>query len=116
MTFDLLLNLSLILFAIGMIFKIVQWFSFKIGLQAQNSSFSQRLISSLKSIPGVIFSPKFVIILKTFVFEVLFLIKILKQDVLRWIMHMLIFWGFILLFFMHALESIVSEKIFSYYY
>jgi heterodisulfide reductase subunit C/nitrate reductase gamma subunit len=29
---------------------------------------------------------------------------------------MMIFWGFILLFFMHALETVVSEKIFSYYY
>ena len=116
MTFDLLFNLSLIIFAIGMIFKIVQWFSCKIGIQAQNSFFSQRLISSLKAMPGVIFSPKIIIILKIFILDVLFQYKILKQDALRWVMHMLIFWGFILLFFMHALESVVSEKIFSYYY
>ena len=116
MTFDLLFNSSLILFAIGMIFKIVQWFSCKIGIQAQNSFFSQRLISSLKAMASVIFSPKIIIILKIFILDVLFQVKILKQDVLRWVMHLLIFWGFILLFIMHALESIVSEKIFSYYY
>ena len=116
MTFDLLFNLSLILLAIGMLYKISQWFSYKIGIQAENSFFSQRLVSCIKAIIGVVFSPKIVIVLKTFILDVLFQHKILKQDVLRWVMHMLIFWGFMLLFFMHALETIVSEAIFSSYY
>lgn len=116
MTFDFLFNLSLVLFAIGMLMKCIHWFSFKIGLQAQNSTFSQRLSSSVNTIPGLIFTTKIVTILKTIFFEVLLLQKVFKQDILRWAMHMLIFWGFILLLFMHALESVVSEKIFSFYY
>jgi len=116
MAFDLFFNTSFILLAVGMLFKIGQWFSYKIGIQAENSAFYERVISSFKGILGVIFSPKIGIILKVFILDVLFQYKILKQDVLRWVMHMLIFWGFILLFFMHALESVVSEAIFSYYY
>lgn len=116
MTFELLFNSSLILLAIGMLLKISQWFSYKIGIQAQNSSFFQRLILSLKAMSGVIFSPKIVILVKVFILDVLFQYKTLKQDVLRWVMHMLIFWGFILLFFMHALETVVSEVIFDSYY
>ncbi|WP_299980593.1 4Fe-4S dicluster domain-containing protein [Desulfobacula sp.] len=116
MAFDLFFNSSLILLAIGMLFKIAQWFSYKIGIQAQNSTFTERLLSSLKAIFGIVFSPKIVVVLRVFILDVLFQHKILKQDVLRWIMHMLIFWGFILLFFMHALESVVSDAIFSSYY
>jgi heterodisulfide reductase subunit C/nitrate reductase gamma subunit len=116
MTFDLFFNSSLIILAIGMVFKIIQWFSYKIGIQAENSTFSQRLISSLKGIIGVVFSLKIFIVLKIFIIDVLFQYKILKQDILRWVMHMLISWGFVLLFFMHALESIVSEAYFPYYF
>ena len=116
MAFDLFFNSSLILLAIGMLFKIVQWFSYKIGIQAQNSTFTERLVSSLKALLGIVFSPQIAIVLKIFVLDVLFQHKILKQDVLRWIMHMLIFWGFMLLFFMHALEAIVSDAILPSYY
>ena len=116
MTFDLFFNSSLILLAIGMLFKIFQWFSYKIGIQTENSTLSQRLSAGLKAIFGIVFSSKIIIVIKVFIIDVLFQVKILKQDVLRWVMHMMIFWGFILLFFMHALEPIVSETIFSSYY
>ncbi|OQY51704.1 MAG: hypothetical protein B6230_04230 [Desulfobacteraceae bacterium 4572_89] len=115
MAFDLFFNSSLILLAIGMAFKIFQWFSYKIGIQTENSSFPQRLISSLSAMAGIIFNIKIIIALKIFILDVLFQYRILKQDVLRWVMHMLISWGFILLFFMHALESIVSEAFLPYY-
>ncbi|RLC25988.1 MAG: hypothetical protein DRH93_00265 [Deltaproteobacteria bacterium] len=116
MTFDLLFYSSLILLAVGMVVKITQWFSYRIGIQTQNSTFSQRLGSSLKAIPGVIFSPKIGIILKVFILDVLLQYRILKEDILRWVMHMLIFWGFILLFFMHALETVVSDAILPGYF
>ncbi|WP_457551265.1 4Fe-4S dicluster domain-containing protein [Desulfobacula sp.] len=116
MAFDFLFNSSLIVLAVGILIKIIQWFSNKIGIQSENSNFGCRLISCLKAILCIIFSPKIIIVLKIFVFDVLFQYKILKQDILRWVMHMLIFWGFMLLLFMHAMESIVSESIFSYYY
>jgi hypothetical protein len=109
MIFDFLFYSSLLLLAVGMVVKIIQWFSYEIGLQAQNSTFSQRFISSIRGIFCVIFSPKILLILKAFILDVLLQVKILKQDVIRWIMHMLIFWGFILLFFMHALESVFSD-------
>ncbi len=116
MTFDLFFNSSLILLVIGMLFKMFQWFSYKIGIQTENSTLSQRLIVGGKAVFGVVFSSKIIIVIKIFIIDVLLQVKVLKQDVLRWVMHMLIFWGFIPLFFMHALESIVSETIFSSYY
>jgi heterodisulfide reductase subunit C len=40
----------------------------------------------------------------------------LKENPLRWLMHILIIWGFILLLFMHALDDIITMKIFDDYY
>ena len=115
MTFDLLFYSSLILLTVGMVVKLTQWFSYEIGLSAQNSTFSQRFVSGVKGIVCVIFSQKIIVVLKTVVFDVLLQVRILKQDVTRWVMHMLIFWGFILLFFMHALESVISDALLPYY-
>jgi len=111
MTFNVLFYTSLILLAVGMGVKIVQWLSYEIGLQAQNTNVSQRFLSSVKGIFSVIFSPKILLVLQTIILDVFLQYKILKQDVLRWVMHMMIFWGFILLFFMHALESVVSDPL-----
>ncbi len=116
MAFDILLNSSLTLFAVGLMIKMTQWLSYKTGIRAENAGMLQRLTAALKGVLSTIFSVRFFNLLQALILDVLFLRKTLKQDLLRWIMHLLIFWGFILLFFMHALESIVSENLFSYYY
>jgi succinate dehydrogenase/fumarate reductase-like Fe-S protein len=46
----------------------------------------------------------------------LFQKRILKEDFLRWLMHMLLYGGFMLLLLMHALEKFISAKLFSDYY
>ncbi|MGD8723319.1 MAG: 4Fe-4S dicluster domain-containing protein, partial [Desulfobacterales bacterium] len=50
------------------------------------------------------------------VLDVLLQRRIFKESVSRWLAHMLIFNGFMLLLLMHALESVVSEALFSEYY
>jgi hypothetical protein len=40
----------------------------------------------------------------------------LKEDFTRWLMHMLIYSGFMLLLLMHALENFISAKLFADYY
>ena len=39
-----------------------------------------------------------------------------RPGVLRWLMHMLIYAGFMMLLLMHGLEKIVSESLFTDYY
>ncbi|MCD4741382.1 MAG: 4Fe-4S dicluster domain-containing protein [Desulfobacteraceae bacterium] len=116
MAFDILLNSSLTILGVGLIIKMIQWLSYKTGIRAENESMLQRLAAALKGVLSTVFSLRFFNLPQTFVLDILFLRRTFKQDLLRWIMHMLIFWGFILLFFMHALESIVSDNLFSYYY
>jgi heterodisulfide reductase subunit C len=51
-----------------------------------------------------------------FLLDVLLHRKIQKEGFVRWSAHMLIFYGFILLLLMHALEAVVSEVLFDEYY
>jgi heterodisulfide reductase subunit C len=116
MIFDLLLYSSLTLFLLGLIYKISTWFTRKIGILAEKVTTAERLFAAAKGLAAVIFSFRLLILIKVFIFDVLLQLRIFREDFLRWLMHMLIFWGFILLVFMHALESWISEPLFADYY
>jgi heterodisulfide reductase subunit C len=55
------------------------------------------------------------LLLKSFFVDLFFQKRVFDKNYLRWTAHALIFLGFILLFLMHALESTVSESLFSDY-
>ncbi len=116
MVFDVLLYISLGIFSLGLMFKLFTWFSRKIGFGAEAIATSERLVAAVKGIAGIIFSLKLFTLIKVFIIDVIFQIRTLKDDPLRWLMHILIYWGFMLLLFMHALEAIISENIFNDYY
>lgn len=116
MVFDVALYTSLVIFIIGLIYKFSTWFTRKIGILANNIPTSERLFSAAKGISGAIFSLKILILLKAFILDVVLQKRIFREDLLRWFMHMLIYSGFMLLLLMHALESIITESIFSDYY
>jgi heterodisulfide reductase subunit C/nitrate reductase gamma subunit len=114
--FDYLFYTSLTVFLLGLIYKISTWFTRNIGILGKNINASQRVLSAVKGIFLVIFSPRILGLLHALLLDVLFQRRTLKEDLLRWVAHMSIFYGFMLLLLMHALESVVSEAIFSDYY
>lgn len=107
---------SLIIFGLGLLYRLYVWLSRNIGRKSGNIPFSKRIYSAISGILSTLFSPKIIILLKVFILDVLFQRKILKEDFLRWLMHILIFWGFMLLLLMHALDSLITTNIFSNYY
>ncbi len=116
MVFDVLLYISLGVFSIGLVFKFVLWFSRTIGYGAETIATSARLIAAVKGFAGILFSLKLLTLIKVFILDVIFQIRTLKEDPLRWLMHIFIYWGFMLLLFMHALEGFISENLFDNYY
>jgi len=114
--FDYLFYTSLIIFLLGLIYKISTWFTRKIGSIGKTITLSQRLRSAARGLIGVFFSFKILLLLEAFVLDVLFQRRVLKENFIRWLAHMLIFYGFMLLLLMHALETVVSEALFSNYY
>ncbi|MGD9176210.1 MAG: hypothetical protein PVF29_18735 [Desulfobacterales bacterium] len=114
--FEYLFYTSLAVFLLGLIYKISTWFTRKIGIVGKGITGAQRVQSVVKSITGVIFSSKILALLEAVVLDVLLQRRILKESVSRWLAHMLIFYGFMLLLLMHALESVISKAIFDEYY
>ena len=116
MLYNIVLYVALGVFGIGLIYKISGWFRFSIGIHTQGVEASSRIMAALKGFSAVIFSQKIVTLIRVSIFDVLLQIRILKEDTLRWLMHMLIFAGFMFLFFTHALDKIITTTLFDRYY
>ncbi len=115
MFFDSLLYGSLIIFTIGSVYKCYTWVSRQITGPDLSYSTGQRISQAIKGILGVIFSGRIVDLIKVLILDVILQRRILKEDTLRWVMHMLIFVGFMLLLFIHAFESWISTNLFEDY-
>jgi heterodisulfide reductase subunit C len=115
MDFKTLLYISLILFLLGLTYKIGGWFVRKIGILAAGISSADRLRKGAAGLAGVIFSTRLLTLLKTLLLDILLQRKIFRQSLLRWIMHMSICWGFLLLLPVHALDSLLMEPFVSDY-
>ena len=116
MTFHLLLYLSVFICLTGLVLKISKWFSYKVNTSENDISTRQRISAAIKGTAHSVFSKKIILIIKSFVMDILLQKKIFEKNMLAWIAHMFIFNGFILLFLMHALESSISENLFQDYY
>jgi len=116
MLFTVLLYTSLLIFLFGTICKVSTWFSRKIGIASKNFTTPEKITAAAKGILEVIFSPKILILVKVFILDIVLQRRILKEDFLRWLMHMLIFTGFMMLLLMHALDSFITSPLFEEYY
>ncbi len=118
MFFTITLYIGLLIFTIGLGYKLTQWLSYKIGDAARSPQAGNRFGNMVKGFLGTVFSPRIFTLIKSFFVDVVFQWRILKEDPLRWIMHMLIFAGFFLLFFIHALDynNAQANPFFSVYY
>jgi heterodisulfide reductase subunit C/nitrate reductase gamma subunit len=114
--FNFLFLTSLIIFLLGLIYKVSNWFIKNIATPGQTIPTSQRVRSAAGGILGVVFSAKLLIVFKVILVDVLLQGRVFKEDATRWLAHMLIFYGFMLLLIMHALDSVVTEALFSDYY
>ena len=115
MFFDLLLYGSLSVFCIGLIYKSNLWFSGRIIKSQLAFGTVRRFGLALQGIFCVVFSSRILVLIKTLLLDVILQRRILKEDVYRWIMHMMIFSGFMLLLLMHALEYWTSAALFEEY-
>ena len=114
--FNSLFLTALIIFLLGLIYKVSNWFVKKIAAPGQTITTFQRMRSAAGGILSVVFSPKLLIVLRVILVDVLLQGRVFREDVTRWLAHMLIFYGFMLLLLMHALDSVVTGALFSDYY
>ncbi len=110
------LYISLVIFLVGLIYKVSTWFRYKIGIGAEEISTSTRFFSALKGILSTLFSVKIFTFMKVLILDVLLQFRILREDFLRWVMHIFIYGGFMLLLLMHALDQYITVAIWKDYY
>jgi heterodisulfide reductase subunit C/nitrate reductase gamma subunit len=116
MFFTISLYVALAIFALGMVYKISTWFRYKIGLDVINTPPSSRISAAVKGIIRTIFSGKIFALLRVFILDVILQVRVLRQDFLRWLMHICLYIGFMLLLLMHALDTYVTSVLFPEYY
>ncbi|KPA10097.1 nitrate reductase [Candidatus Magnetomorum sp. HK-1] len=107
--------ISFVVFIFGLFYRMIQWVRFDLDTISAKQSKAKRFISLWESMWNHLISAQVLIMIKTFVWEGLLQVRILQSRPLQWIMHMSIFWGFILLLLFHALDDQISVWIFSDY-
>ena len=116
MLYSMTLNLALTIFIIGTAYRIIRWFTVKIGPDAGQFSVRARFSTAIKSLFGVLFSRNIFRLIAAFFLQVIFQGHILKKDPIRWLMHFTIFAGILLLVLFHALDDHITINLFSDYY
>ncbi|MBW2108246.1 MAG: hypothetical protein JRI36_06240, partial [Deltaproteobacteria bacterium] len=115
MFFSISLYISLAVFAAGMAYKVSRWFRAGVGPDTHGIAASRRLLVALRGTLSALFSRHVITLLKVFVLDVLLQSWLLKKDFLRWLAHICMYGGFMLLLVMHGLEKIVTGSVFSNY-
>jgi len=115
MNFTTLFILAVIVCLIGVGIRVSTWFSQGIQPKTPSQSTPPRASAALQGVISTLFSSKFALIIQSFFADLLLQQRIFAKNRLRWVAHTLIFFGFILLFFMHALGAIFSTNLFSDY-
>jgi heterodisulfide reductase subunit C/nitrate reductase gamma subunit len=110
MNFNILLALSVIVCLIGVVFRFSVWFTQGFQPSSPTLSAGQRFGSGVKGLFGTLFSPRLGKIISSFFMDLLLQKRILDKSLLRWTTHTLIFFGFMLLFFMHALGTAINSN------
>jgi heterodisulfide reductase subunit C/nitrate reductase gamma subunit len=114
--FDYLLYASLTIFLLGLICKISTWFTRNIGVLGNDITTAQRVRSAARGFIRTLFSSKIIALLEALLLDVFLQRRTLKESFTRWLAHMFIFYGFMLLVLMHGFQSVVSETLFYDYY
>ena len=111
MFFIVCLYIALAIFVFGLLFKISTWFRYTVGSDTGDITPLVRVSAGMKGIFLTLFSPQIITLLKVFVFDVLFQLRIYRENHLRWVMHMCIFGGFMLLLLMHPLDDFITSSL-----
>ena len=104
MFFHKALQVASIIFFVGLAYKLLSWFFKTVGTGDQNIPISKRFFMGIEGVLLTLFTGRIFSLIKIFFVDVLFQVRILKDrhDPTAWIMHILIFYGFMGLLLLHA--------------
>jgi heterodisulfide reductase subunit C/nitrate reductase gamma subunit len=100
----------------GTAWRISRWFLSDIGSENDGLSTGQRLAAYGRALPGALIPPRFWKRTRIFLWEIVLQGHLLRQDRLRWAMHMAMCYGVLLLVLLHALDDWTAPVFFADYY
>ncbi|MBF0225142.1 MAG: 4Fe-4S dicluster domain-containing protein [Desulfobacterales bacterium] len=100
---------------LGVFWKVLNWYRLRIGDDSRRFSFISRLYSFFCEFFSTLFSARLILALQAFFFDAVLQTKVFKTDFVRWLMHACIFWGFLMLLLMHALDDFITAPLFGDY-
>jgi heterodisulfide reductase subunit C/nitrate reductase gamma subunit len=113
--FHTALYASLLLCAMGLLWRMSAWLRLRIGPDVQAVTLAQRLQPSLRGAAAAIFSRRVFQVCGALFLDVLLQRRLYRSGKARWLAHLLMFVGFMALLLMHALAAVVSVKLFPGY-
>jgi len=96
---------------LGTIWRLSRWFDISIGPEGRHATFCDRLRSAAAALAHALGSRKSAPVLLALAADVVFQRRIFKQSLVRWIMHMGLFYGFVLLIGLHALGELTLARL-----
>lgn len=117
MVYDIALWVALVLLGVGAVHRIDAWFLSEVGTGERGIPVSRRLAAATIGGIRTVFGPRILSVLRVVLIDVLFQGRILRdrKDPLAWVMHVCIFWGFLLLLLFHALGSVFARAVDPHY-
>ena len=112
MLFTTLLYVSLAIFGIGTLWRLTTWLTIRIGPKTPDDSPITRIKAVLTGVAKAVFSTRLLTVLKIGFLDAVLQIKVARLDWPRWLMHALIFFGFMGLLLLHALDDIITARLF----
>jgi heterodisulfide reductase subunit C/nitrate reductase gamma subunit len=109
-------TIALALCLTGLLWRISRWFVSDIGPENDNLSTGRRLAATGRALLDALFSPRLFKLIAVFLWEVLLQGHLLRQDRMRWAMHLGLCYGFLLLVLLHALDDWTTPLLFADYY
>ena len=114
--FDICLYAALTIGGLGLIFRAITWLNRSVGTEARQYTFGQRFAAAIKGVAATFLSLRFLTLYRVFIVDGLLQLHLIRRDFYRWLTHILIFMGFMLLLLMHALDILITEPLFAGYY
>jgi heterodisulfide reductase subunit C len=95
----------------GCLWRIGRWFTISIGPEASATSPGRRFVAASGAVVGALFGPKLPRIAGALIADVLLQRRIARQSPLRWLMHMGLLYGVLILVIMHALDDLIMVRL-----
>ena len=113
--FHAALDASLLLCALGLLWRMSTWYRLRIGPDVQDVTLVHRLRALLRGLAAALFTRRAFHVGAALLLDVLLQRRLYRSDKSRWLTHLLIFVGFMGLLLMHALAAVVTLKLFTGY-